>query len=244
MAENGQEERLEALRKRCKEDLRFLVTKIMQMPRWSSPLHDDLVKMVDSPGDRKLILLPRGHQKSTIITVAWVIQQLLRDPNLRIMIISATWKLSKDLLHQIKAVLTTSPLKDLFGDFSTNQTRFTTEFIDIAQRTKHTKDPSISTGGIDTGKTGSHCDLLVFDDICSPENTTTAEQINKTLESFRDCLPLLDPGGRIVMIGTRYAMSDAYGYILENEARSINGVMLETEEDRRNWRKFQYAKAS
>lgn len=234
------DERLRTLQDKCRTDLRFLVTKIMQMPRWSSPLHDDLVKVVDGPGDRKLILLPRGHQKSTIITVGWVVQQILRDPNVRIQIISATWKLSKDLLHQIKAVLTTTALKDIFGDFCTPQTRWTTEFIDVAQRTKHTKDPTISTGGIDTGKTGSHCDLLVFDDIVSPENTTTPEQINKTNDSFRDCLPLLDPGGRIVLIGTRYAMSDLYGYLIENESRSINGRAIENEEDRREWRKLAY----
>ena len=241
MAIDSTDERLHALRNRCKTDLRFLVTRIMQMPRWSSPLHDDLVKTVDSAGDRKLILLPRGHQKSTVITVAWIIQQLLKDPNLRVMIVSATWKLSKDLLHQIKSVLTNTALKDLFGDFNTGQTRWTTEFIDVAQRTKHTKDPSISTAGIDSGKTGSHCDLIVFDDVCSPENSTTPEQIFKTIESFRDCLPLLDPGGKILVIGTRYAMSDLYGMLIENESRSINGQLLETEDDRRNWRKFQYA---
>lgn len=233
-------DKIEQLQLRCQTDLRFLVTKVMGMTRWSSPLHDDLVETIESPGDRKLILLPRGHQKSTIVTVAWVIQQLLRDPNIRVQIISATWKLSKDLLHQIKAVLTTTVLPEIFGSFCTNQTRWTTEFIDIAQRTRHTKDPSISTAGIDTGKTGSHCDLMVCDDVVSPENSTTAEMVRKTIDSYRDCLPLLDPGGKLIVIGTRYSMSDLYGSLLENEARTINGTVLETESDRRNWRQHLY----
>lgn len=240
--ERNTEEKLDFLREKCQTDLRFLVTKIMGMTRWSSPLHDDLVKTVDSPGDRKLILLPRGHQKSTVITVAWVIQQLLKDPNIRVQIISATWKLSKDLLHQIKAILTTTALPDIFGSFANSTTRWTTEFIDIAQRTRHVKDPSISTAGIDTGKTGSHCDLMLMDDICSPENSTTPEMIRKTVDSYRDALPLLDPGGRLVVIGTRYSMSDVYGYILENESRSINGRVLNTEVERREWRRLAYEK--
>lgn len=230
-----------ALQDKCRTDLRFLVTRVMQMPRWSSPLHDDLVKTVDSPGDRKLILLPRGHQKSTIITVGWVIQQILKNPNIRVRIISSTWVLSKDLLHQIKAVMTNTALKDIFGDFVTKDTRWTTEHIDVAQKTKHTKDPTVSTGGIDTGKTGSHCDLLVFDDVVDPGNTTTPEQIRKTIDAYKDALPLLDPGGRIIVIGTRYAMSDLYGYILENESRSINGYTFKSEEERREWRKLAYA---
>lgn len=235
------QEKLAALQERCKADLKFLVTKIMGMPRWSSPLHDDLVATVEGEGDRKLILLPRGHQKSTIITVGWVIQQLLRDPNIRVQIISATWKLSKDLLHQIKSVLTSTALPEIFGPFSNSETRWTTEAFDIAQRTKITRDPSVSTGGIDTGKTGSHCDLMVLDDVCSPENSTTPEQIRKTVESYRDCLPLLDPGGRLIVIGTRYAMSDVYGMIIENESRSINGRIIATEEERREWRRMAYA---
>jgi len=212
----------------------------MGMPRWSDSLHNQLVEIVNSPGDRKLILLPRGHQKSTIVSVAWVIQQILKDFNIRVMLISANWKLRKDLLHQIKAILTTSALKEIFGDFETSQTRFTTEFIDISQRTKALKDPTITTGGIDTGKTGSHCDLMILDDIVDPINSSTPEQTQKTIESYRDLLPLLDPGGRMIVIGTRYSMSDLYGYLIDNESRSINGTVLDNEEQRREWRKLAY----
>lgn len=225
------------LRERCKTDLKFLVTEVFGLKRWSDELHGSLVRHIDSPGDRKLVLLPRGHQKSTIISVCWVIQQLLRNPNETVGIYSATWKLSKDLLHQIKNILITSPLKDLFGSFQSSEGRWTNEQIDIAQKNFIlSKNPSISTGGIDTGKTGSHCSLMIFDDPVTPENTTTPEQVRKTIESYQDCLPLLDPGGRIVVIGTRYTMGDLYGNLIENEARSINGHEINTPEERKEWR--------
>lgn len=224
------------LRDHCRINLKFLTTEIFGLTRWSDSLHGDLVKHLDSPGDRKLVLLPRGHQKSTIISVIWVIQQLLRNPNLTVGIYSANWKLSKDLLHQIKNMLVTSPLKSLFGSFE-GSGRWTIESIDINQKNKAlSKDPSISTGGIDGGKTGSHCDLMIFDDIVTPENTTTPEQTRKTIEAYKDCLPLLNPGGRIVVIGTRYAQGDLYGQLIEQEARSINGIFFQAEEDRKKWR--------
>lgn len=227
----------EVLRKRVKTDLKFLVTQVLGLSRWNDELHGGLVTHLEAPGDRKLILLPRGHQKSTIISVCWVIQQLLRNPNETVGIYSATWKLSKDLLHQIKNILITSPLKDLFGSFQSTEGRWTIEQIDIAQKNAIlTKNPTISTGGIDTGKTGSHCSLMIFDDPVTPENTTTPEQVRKTIESYKDCLPLLDPGGRIIVIGTRYTNGDLYGDLIENESRSINGVPLLTEEQRKNWR--------
>jgi len=231
-------EQLEALQDRCKKDLKFLVTEVFKMRRWDDALHGGLVQVLEAPGDRKMILLPRGHQKSTIVSVCWVIQQLLRDPNLRIKIISASWTLSKNILHQIKGLLEDSDLKALFGSFFNRKIRKTQEYCDIAQKTRKTIDPSLSTGGITTGKTGSHCDILIFDDVVAPENTTTPELIRKTIDGYKDTLPLLDPGGIIVVIGTRYSLGDLYGYIIEEESQSINGHYFETEEERKNWRKW------
>ncbi len=227
------------LQERCKKDLKFLVVDVLGLSRWSDSLHGDLVNMLEAEGDRKIILLPRGHQKSTIISICWVIQQLLRNPNETVGIFSATWKLSKDILHQIKNILKTSHLKDIFGEFQDQNCRWTIEMIDIAQKDHvMSKNPSISTGGIDTGKTGSHCSLMIFDDIVTPENTTTPDLIKKTIDSYKDCLPLLDPGGKIVVVGTRYVMGDLYGDLIENEARSMNGHFFKTELERKNWREI------
>lgn len=234
----NEKKQLEKLQERCRTDLKFLVTKIMQLPRWSTPLHDEATAVINAPGDRKLLLLPRGHQKSTIFTVAKTIQKILINPNIRVKIVSATWPLAKDLLFQIKGVLEQSALPEIFGPFLQPRCRWTTDVIDVAQRTKWLKDPTISTGGIDTGKTGGHCDLLIFDDIVTPENTTTPEQVRKVIDGYQACLPLLDPGGELWMIGTRYVMADIYGYIIENEARSINGTTLENEEQRKKWREL------
>lgn len=234
----SQQQKLTNLQLRCKTDLKFLVTKIMQMPRWSEPLHTDATNVINAPGDRKLLLLPRGHQKSTIFTVALTIQEILKNPDIRVKIISATWPLAKDLLHQTKSILEQSALPEIFGPFLQPRCRWTTDVIDVAQRTKWLKDPTISTGGIDTGKTGGHCDLMIFDDIVTPENTTTPEQVRKVVDGYQACLPLLDPGGKLLIIGTRYVMADIYGYIIEQESRSINGVLLEKDEDRKNWRKI------
>ncbi len=234
----GKLDKANVLRDHCRTNLKFLTTEVFGLKRWSDSLHGDLVKHLEAPGDRKLILLPRGHQKSTIITVCWTIQQLLRNPNETVGIYSATWKLSKDLLHQIKSILVTSPLKELFGPFNGSD-RWTNVAIDIKQKNQAVaKDPSISTGGIDTGKTGSHCSLMIWDDPVTPENTGTPEQTRKTIESYQSCLPLLNPGGRVIVIGTRYTPGDLYGQLIEHEARSINGNPLEKEEDRKNWRQF------
>jgi len=216
-----------------------MVTDVLGMTRWNDELHGGMVKHIEAPGDRKVVLVPRGHQKSTIISVCWTVQQLLRDPNETFGIYSAKWSLAKDLLHHIKNILTGSVLKDIFGEFRSREGRWTLEEIDIAQKNfLTTKNPSIRTGGLDGGKTGTHCSKLIFDDPVTPENTTTPEQVRKTIEAYRDCLPLLDAGGKIIVVGTRYANGDLYGELIENESRSINGIAIPTEADRKNWRQL------
>jgi hypothetical protein len=229
----------DALRERCKADLRFLVVDILGMTRWNDELHGGMVSHIEAPGDRKLVLVPRGHQKSTIISVCWVVQQLLRNPNTTVGIYSAKWGLAKDLLNHIKNILTQSALKDIFGEFRSRDGRWTLEEIDIAQKDNVTiRNASVRTGGLDGGKTGTHCSLMIFDDPVTPENTTTPEQTRKTIDSYKDCLPLLDPGGKIIVVGTRYSNGDLYGGLIENESRSINGTFFETEEERKTWRRL------
>lgn len=235
----SQQDKLKVIQERCKTDLKFLCTKVLEMDRWSSPLHDDLTKFVDGPDDSKLVLMPRGHQKTTIITVGWVIQQLLKNPDENILIVSAIWDLSRSILRQISGYMTSGLLPQIFGDFQTPQTYWTKEAVNINQRkSKVAKDPSISTAGIDSGKTGAHCSLMIFDDIVSAENVTTKEQIQKVTNSYKDCLPLLNPGGRRVIIGTRWAISDIYGQIIENDMKSLNGHGFETVEERKRWRDY------
>lgn len=209
------------------------------MDRWSTPFHDDLVKFVDGPDDRKLILLPRGHQKTTFITVGWTIQQLLKNHNENVLVCSAVWSLSRDILRQISGYLEDGILPNLFGQFKTSQTYWTNEALDIRQRTsKVSKDPTIRTVGIDSAKTGSHCSLMILDDVVSSENVTTKEQIQKVTNAYRELMPLLNPGGRIVIIGTRWSMADIYGQIMENDMKSLNGHKFETVEERKRWRDF------
>ena len=229
--------RIEEVRERCKTDLKYLCTELLGMKRWSG-FHDDLVKFMNEPGRAKLILMPRGHQKTSLVTLAWSIQQILKDPNTTNIIVSATWNLSRAVLRDISNYLTTgSELPKYFGQFKTREVFWTREGLNIAQK-KDMKNPSFLTAGVDTGKTGSHCRNLIFDDIVSPENITTKEQIQKVIEAYRDCLPLLDPGGKIIMIGTRYAIGDVYGHIMDNEMRSLNGHVFFDDEDRKNWRKY------
>ncbi len=232
--------KIAALQKACKEDLRFLCKNVLGMGDWEDSLHNDLAKQLDSPASRKLFLMPRGHLKSSIITVGWATQQVLRDPNIRVLITNAVWDKARAFLNQISGYFTDkSALAQIFGQFQTPQMRWTRDEIEIAQKTSRTiKEPTISTAGLEKSLTGYHYDLIIHDDLVDRENVTTKEQIEKVKGFYRNSLPLLDPGGRIVVIGTRWIIGDLYQELIETQATKVNGHVITDAQDRLNWRQY------
>lgn len=234
------EQKVKALQHACKTNLKFLCKNVLRMDDWQDGLHDELAKELAFPESRKLFLLPRGHLKSSVITVGWTIQQLLNDPNIRILITNAVWDKARAFLNQISGYLTDrSALPQIFGPFQGASTRWTRDEIEIAQKTKATqKEPTLSTAGLEKSLTGFHFDLIICDDLVDATNVTTREQIEKVKAYYRNLLPLLDPGGRILTIGTRWVIGDLYDDLITQQATSINGHKLESTEDRLNWRKY------
>jgi len=216
---------LHALKKRCQTDLRFLCKTILGMKDWDDSLHGDLVRELNLPDRNKLLLIPRGHLKSSIVTVGWSIQQVLINPNTRILLTNAVWDLSRKFLREITGLLQDkSPLSDIFGQFNGKGSKFTEDEITISQRTIGTvKEPTIQTGGVEKAVTGAHFDIIIHDDLVEENNIGTPEQIQKIIRFRQNCLDLLDPGGIELIIGTRWAMGDLYGFLIENEMTSLNG---------------------
>lgn len=238
MATYTKEQKIAAIQHAAKTDLKFLCKDILKMAQWEDSLHNDLAQFLEKSGSRKLILMPRGHLKSSIVTVGWAIQQLLKNPNLRILITNATWNKSREFLNQISSYLTDSALPQIFGPFQIPSKRWTIEDLEIAQKTDHTKrGPSIATAGLERSLNGLHADLIIHDDLVDEHNSMTAEQIEKVKSFYRKSLPVLDPGGRIIVIGTRWVMGDLYSELIETQMTSMNGQIV-TAEDRLKWRDY------
>lgn len=210
--------RIIVLREKCKKDLKFLCKDVLGMKDWQDGLHDELAIFLKQKGNRKLILIPRHHLKSSLVSVGYVIQQMLVKPNICILLTNATLKRCEEMMHQIQNYLKHgSALKELFGEFCNKDTRWTIDQFTIAQRNKATvKEPTLSIASLTTNVTGGHYDLIVNDDLVERGNIGTSDQIQKVKDFFKDCLNL-SPRTPIITIGTRWAVSDLYGDLLEHQ---------------------------
>lgn len=213
---------LEDIKTQCKSSISFLCTQILwannapEKKLWD-PIHDDIEAYLNRPSRRKLILVPRGHLKSAIITKAYCIRALLRNPNARILIANQVWDKAREMLFEIKELLTTkSILPKLFGEFVSN--RWTADEIVIKQRTEALAAASISTTGVEAETVSSHYDLIVLDDIQGLMNSQTREQRDKVKRYYSAMIDLLEQKGEMIMVGTRWHQDDIYQHIIDNES--------------------------
>lgn len=182
--------------------------------------HGDMINGLESLefGKTKnaLIVMPRGALKSSIGSIAFPIWRLLRNPNRRILIDSATYDLSTQLVSAIADYLESPAVTGLFGTFRTKDD-WSSKSITIAQRTKILKESSVVASGVGSPKTGAHFDSIICDDLNNEKNTATPELAEKTFKHYQMNFAILDPGGDCAVIATRYSSSDICQRILDNE---------------------------
>lgn len=220
---------LELERRRCKEDLCYLMEEYLGYSDLA-PVHRevrDKIKEIEGTTRKGLFLLPRGHLKSTEITVSYTLSRLLKDPNIRVLISNATLENSKGFLREIKSHLEKNErLRALFGDVTNQDEKWSEMQILVKNRTAFHKEPTVQVTSVDKSVVSQHYDLIIGDDLVSRDSITTKEQRDKLVKYLKDLYDLLEPGGVLLLIGTRWHYDDLYGYILaENETTKSFSIM-------------------
>lgn len=206
---------LDKVRDACKKSLHFLCTQMLKYQDWDK-VHDDAEKFLVRPAMKKALLLPRDHLKTSMVTIGKSIQFILQNPNVRILIANQIWDFARKILAEIKGHLEDkSQLPELFGPFVSHS--WTSDSIIVRQRTKSLKEPTIMTTGIEAENTGGHYEKIFLDDLMGHQNSATVDQRDKAKRFRRSMIALLEPGGEIIDIGTRWHNDDTFSEIFANE---------------------------
>lgn len=211
-----------ALAQLFKDSIWFLVyfglrVKIANDPWWIARC----LEVQRGPRTGTLDLWHRESGKSTIITVAATIQDVLRDPEERVGIFSYTKPLATNFLRSIKLALENSTLLQacfpevLYRDPRTEADKWSETDGLIVKRRGFAKEPTFSAHSLQSNQVGSHFSLMVFDDCVVPESVATPDLISKTKEEFdmAQNLSAISPDGgrgRVRVIGTHYHHEDLY----------------------------------
>lgn len=201
---------------------------------------------------RLIVNTPPGHAKSTTITVNYAIWRIIKNPAIKIIIVSKAQKLAEQFLLQIKERLTSPEYQKLQDDFAPpggwaadsagwSASRF---YVSSKVRGSEAKDPTVQAVGIRGQVYGARSDLIVVDDAIDNTNVHDFEKQIPWLLSIVGSR-LAPRSGRLLVIGTRIASRDLYSE-LRNPERYYGGkqpwtyllqpAVLEYAEDPADWR--------
>lgn len=187
-----------------------------------------------------LMLGPRGHGKTeTVIT--FVTELVLHNRNLRVLFVSEAADTAQKRLGRVKDLLLSDKVQkdwcpdpeDGYGPLlppkfdKDDRVQWSQRIIQVLRTESHV-DPTIEAVGAGKKITGGHFDLIILDDPEDYESTASPilrARRRKWLKST--VMPMLDPGGLLVMIGTRKHHDDLYGHALKDPTwRLIKDVAI------------------
>lgn len=206
---------------RGRKDYYFFCKYILGYSKMSPVPHQELCDFVEKSKKRKnLILMPRGSFKSSCVTVGYTLWRLINDPNLRVLIAGETQKNAKKFVGEVKAHFEMNPkLRACYGNWVNKAGIWREDEFVVNRRTAVKKESSVFAASLEKqATTGQHYDLILLDDPVSMNNINTPEQLNKTLDFYRILLSVLDPGRKIIIIGTRYSAMDLYGTLMADDS--------------------------
>jgi predicted phage terminase large subunit-like protein len=206
-------------------DLYFLLRYVLMRADVEHQWLFDRCREVQANPNGHLDLWSREHYKSTIITYALTLQEILKNPNVTIGIFSHTRPIAKAFLRQIKRDLEGNEvLRALFDDVIwANPQRDAPKWSEddglIVRRTQNPKEATVEAWGLVDGMpTGKHFNILVYDDVVTEKSITNPDMIRKTTDAWALSLNLGAHGGEMRVIGTRYHFNDTYKTMMDRGA--------------------------
>ena len=224
----------------------YFFTQILYPDVWEEhyhyPFHGPIVRKMEhlARGDDLWVFVQREARKSHLLNIGRHVWDIIRDPDIRLLLIGAREETVKGFASTIRSVFEAGTpgfekFREVFpdhvfrsGDKMPRQAfRFTSRL-----RKKALPDPTFRASFLGVTGAGFRCDKITFDDCVEKRNVTTPEMSRSTLTKMLDLLPLVDTRSKyknIIGLGTRWAYHDPYGAIIgEFDDEELEGQAAET----------------
>jgi hypothetical protein len=189
----------------------YITWKHLKLPE-PTPIQYSLANYLATGSSRIIISAYRGCGKSWI-TSAYVLWRLLLDPQINILVVSASKNRADDFSTFCLRLLQEMPiLEHLYPKETQRQSKIS---FDVAPALA-SHQPSVKSLGINSQITGSRADILIADDVETSGNTQTQLMRDKLSESIKEFEAVIKPKtSRIVFLGTPQVEQSIYNKLQE-----------------------------
>jgi hypothetical protein len=188
----------------------YVIWKHLNLPE-PTPVQYDIAQYLQHGPRRSVIEAFRGVGKSWL-TSAFVCWLLVNNPQLKILVVSASKERADAFSTFVKRLINEIPmlqhLKPQDGQ------RDSVIAFDVGPATPD-HSPSVKSVGITGQITGSRADVLIADDVEVPNNSSTQMMRDKLSEAVKEFDAILKPGGRIIYLGTPQTEMSLYNQLPE-----------------------------
>jgi hypothetical protein len=183
----------------------FVIWKHLNLPD-PTPVQYDIAYNLQHGDKRMIIQAFRGVGKSWI-TSAYVVWLLYMNPQLNILVVSASKSRSDDFTtFTLRLINEMDILAHLRPKADQRQSKIS---FDVAPANA-SHAPSVKSVGISGQLAGSRADVIVADDIEVPNNSMTQGMRDKLSEAVKEFDAILKPDGRIIYLGTPQNQESLY----------------------------------
>lgn len=188
----------------------YLVWKHLNLPN-PTPVQYNMADYLQNSPRRCVIEAFRGVGKS-YITSAYVVWRLYLDPDVKVLVVSASKVRADDFSTFTQRLIYEIPI---LGHLIPKEGQRNSKISFDVAPAKASHSPSVKSVGITGQLAGSRADLIVADDIEVPNNSATQTMREKLAESIKEFDAVLKPEGKIVYLGTPQTEMSIYELLPE-----------------------------
>ena len=176
----------------------YVLWAALNLPKPTKCQIDMAKSLVTNPKRRFILQAFRGIGKSFILC-AFVVWKLWNDPQMKILIVSASKERADANSIFIRNIITLMPFLQHLNP-KQGQRDSVLKFDVGPAQPDHS--PSVKSAGITGQITGSRADLILADDVETPNNSATQLARDRIGELVKEFDAILKPNGTIVYLGT------------------------------------------
>jgi hypothetical protein len=171
---------------------------------------------------RKLGIAPRGHYKTSVMTIGDKLRRVTANPDLRVLLLNETQDNTEKWIAKMQAIVLSPKYRWLFPecvpDLTNRKVRWNSVQLELERPVKH-EQATIEGFGVGGASTSNHYNVICEDDLVGRKALDSAPEMRKAIDQHKLSESLLiDPEeDEVDYVGTRWGAADVAAYILDNE---------------------------